>query len=84
MRNRWRIGVCFTFRNCACMLAKSLQLGLTLWDPVDCSLSGSSVHWILQARILEWVAIPFSRGSSRPIDQTCLSYLLIGRQVLYH
>ena len=36
----------------------------TLCDSVDCSLSGSSVHGILQARILEWVAISFSRGSS--------------------
>ena len=36
----------------------------TLCDPMDCSLRGSSVHGILQARILEWVAIPFSRGSS--------------------
>jgi len=36
----------------------------TLWDPMDCSPPGSSVHGILQARILEWVAIPFSRGSS--------------------
>ena len=40
--------------------AKLLQLCLTLCDPMDCSLSGSSVHGILQARILEWVAIPFS------------------------
>ena len=38
----------------------------TLCDPVDCSPPGSSVHGILQARIVEWVAIPFSRGSSRP------------------
>ena len=37
---------------------------LTVCDPMDCSLPGSSVHGILQARILEWVAIPFSRGSS--------------------
>ena len=36
----------------------------TLWDPMDCSLPGSSVHGIFQARILEWVAISFSRGSS--------------------
>ena len=42
------------------------QLCLTLCDPIDCSLSGSSVHQILQARILELVAIPFSRGSSCP------------------
>ena len=40
----------------------------TLGDPMDRSPSGSSVHGILQARILEWVAIPFSRGSSRPKD----------------
>ena len=39
---------------------------LTLCDAIDCSLLGSSVHGILQARILEWVAIPFSRGSSDP------------------
>ena len=40
------------------------QTCLTLCDPMDCSLPGSSVHGIFQARILEWVAIPFSRGSS--------------------
>ena len=57
----------------------------TLFDPVDCGLPGSSVHGILQAQILEWVAIPFSRGSSRPRDGThvsCISYS--GRQILYH
>ena len=42
------------------------QLCLTLCDPMECSLPGSSVHGILQARILEWVAISFSRESSRP------------------
>ena len=42
------------------------QLYLTLYDLVDCSPPGSSVHGISQARILEWVAVPFSRGSSRP------------------
>ena len=46
------------------------QLCLTLCDPVDHSLPSSSVHGILQARILEWIAIPFSRGSSPPKDQT--------------
>ena len=40
--------------------AKLLQLCLTLCDPMDCSLPGSSVHGILQARILEWVAMPSS------------------------
>ena len=42
------------------------QLCLTLCEPMDCSLPGSSVRGILQARILEWVAIPFSRESSQP------------------
>ena len=45
----------------------------TLWEPVDCSPPGSSVHGILQARILEWVAIAFSRGSSQPRDRTQVS-----------
>ena len=45
-----------------CMRDKSLQLCPTLCDPVDCSLPGSSVHGILQAIILEWVAMPSSRG----------------------
>ena len=45
----------------------------TLCDPMDCSSPGLSVHGILQARILEWVAIPFRRGSSRPRDQTQVS-----------
>ena len=48
------------------MRAKSIQSCLTLCDPMDCTPLGSSVYGILQARILEWVAIPSSRGSSRP------------------
>ena len=44
------------------------QSGLTLCDPTDCSPPGSSVHGILQARILGWVAVPFSRRSSQPRD----------------
>ena len=51
---------------------------LTLCKPVDCSLPGSSVHGILQARILEWVAISFSRGSSQPRDWTQVS-CIVGR-----
>ena len=47
----------------------------TLCDPVDCSPSGSSVRGILQARILEWVAISFSRGSSWPRDQNQVSHI---------
>ena len=45
----------------------------TLCDPMDCSLPGSSVHRIFQARVLEWVAISFSRGSSQPRDRTQVS-----------
>ena len=51
----------------------------TLCDPIDCSLPGSSVHGILQARILEWVPIPSSRGSSQCRDQTHISCLLPGQ-----
>ena len=47
---------------------KIAQLCLTLCDPVNCSPPGSSVHGILQARIMEWVAVPFSRGSPQPKD----------------
>ena len=47
----------------------------TLCDPVDCSLPGSSVHEIFQARILEWVAISFSRRSSQPRDRTWVSHI---------
>ena len=65
--------------------AETLQLRPTLCNPMDCSLLGSCVHGIPQARILEWVTIPFSRGSSQPRDQTHVSYVFcIGRQVLYH
>ena len=47
----------------------------TLCDPMDCSLPASSTHGIFQARILEWVAISFSRGSSRPRDRTQASHI---------
>ena len=52
----------------------------TLWDPMDYSLLGSLIHGILQARILEWVAISFSRGASQLRDQTRVSH--IARQTL--
>ena len=58
------------------MCTKLLQLCLTVSDPVDCSLPGFSVHGILQARILEWVAMPSSRKSSRPRDQTSISCIV--------
>ena len=57
------------------------QLCPTLCDPMDCSLPGSSVHGILQARILEWVAISFSRGSSQPRESN--PGLPHRRQMLY-
>ena len=51
-------------------------------NTMECSPPDSSVHGIFQARTLEWVAISFSRGSSQPRDQTCIS--CIGRWILYH
>ena len=51
----------------------------TLCDPKDCSLPGSSIYGIFQARILEWVAISFSRGSSQPRDWTRVSRI-VGRR----
>ena len=61
--------------------AKSLQSCPLLCDPMDCSPPGSSVHRLLQASILEWVAMPSSRGSSQPRDCTRFSYVsCIGRQ----
>ena len=55
-----------------------IQLCPTLWDPMDRNLPGSSVHRILQAKILRWVAVSFSRGSSRPRDQSQVSYIAGG------
>ena len=55
-----------------------LILSLTLWDPKGYSLPGSSAHGILQARILEWVVIPFSRESSWPRDWTQVSCIAGG------
>ena len=51
-------------------------------NPMDCSPPGSFIHGISQARILKWVSISFSRGSSQLRDWTCVS--CIGRQILYH
>ena len=51
------------------------QSCVTLCSPMDCSLPGSSIHGIFQARVLEWVAISFSRGSFQPRDGTWVSYI---------
>ena len=55
-----------------------------LWDPMDYSLLGSSVRGILQARLLEWVAIPFSRRSFQPRDQTQVSRIAGGFFTMSH
>ena len=62
-----------------CMCTKLLQSCLTLCDPLGCSLPGFSVHGILQARILEWIAMPFSRTSSQQGLSLCLICLLHGQ-----
>ena len=61
-----------------CMHAKSLQSCPTLCDPMDYSLPVSSAHEIFQARILEWVAVCYSRGSSQPRDGEPMSPALAG------
>ena len=67
-----------------CVHAKSPPSCVILCDPMDCSPPGSSVHGIHQARILEWVAMYSSRGSSRPRDRTWVSYIsCAGIRVLY-
>ena len=66
---------CFLSDYSLCLVAQSC---LTLCDPMDCSLPGSSVRGILQARILQWVAIPSSRASSQPRDRTQFSLIAGG------
>ena len=63
---------------CVCVCLCVTQLCPTLCDPMDCSPPGSSVHGLLQARILEWLAITFSRRSSQPRDQTQVSCIAGG------
>ena len=68
-----------------CLPAQSFQLCPTLCNPMNCYLPVSSNHGILQARILEWVAVPSSRGPFQPRDRTHVSYIsCIDRQILYH
>ena len=62
-----------------CEVSEVAQSCPTLCHPMDCSLPGYSVHGIFQARILEWVAISFSEGSSRPRDRTRV-YCIVGRR----
>ena len=72
-------------QKCLLYVCVSAQLYIAIWDPMDWGLPSSSVHGVLQARILEWVAITYSRGSSRPRDQihvSCIS--CTGRWIIYH
>ena len=74
---------CFPWSNSITSLLIT-QLCPAVCNPTDCSPLGSSVHWILQANVLEWVAIPFSRGSAQPRDWTWVSCVsCIGRRILY-
>ena len=72
-----RVCVCV----CVCVCAQSLY-HVQLFDPTDYSQLGSFVDGAFQARILQWVAISYSKGSSPPRDQIGVS--CIGRQILYH
>ena len=64
----WEIGIyIYTLLGIKSKVAQSCP---TLGDPMDCSLPGSSIHGISEARILEWIAISFSRGSFQPRDGT--------------
>ena len=76
----------YSLRECVCVCVCVCDLVVsTLCDPVDCRLSGSSLHGIFQARILKWVAISYFRGSLRPRNQTHVSGIAyIGRWVLYY
>ena len=69
-KKRRKSSLILPLRDCCCLAAK---LCLTFCYPVDCNPPGSYVHGICQARILEWLAISSSRGSSQPRDQTCVS-----------
>ena len=81
----FKAGLEVTCRDALVVVVLVTQSCQILCDPMDGSLPGSSVHGILQARILEWVVLPFSEGSSQPRDRTHVSYLFcIGRQVLRH
>ena len=67
------LGICIVVCVCMCVCVWVAQLCQTICHPMDYSLPGFSVHGILQARILEWIAIPFSRGTSNLRDWTLVS-----------
>ena len=74
----WFLGQNVLFTNgCWCVCVLVTQSCLTLYDPMDYRLPSFSVHWILQAKILEWVAILFSRASFQPRDRTQVSCIVL-------
>ena len=89
----WETQLSVLMRVCVWGEGVHAQSCLTLCNPMDCYPPGSSAHGIFQARILEWVAMPSSRGTSWLRDWTCTSYIscmgiscisCVGRQILYH
>ena len=76
-KSKWNRHFLDVWFACVCFLVT--QLYLTLCDPMDCSPPGSSIHGIFQVKVLEWIAIGFSRGSSQPRDGTWVSRI-VGRR----
>ena len=76
-----KYSIAFTVPNTVCVCVCVCVLVTQSYDHMDCSSPGSSVHGILQARILEWIAIPISRGFSQPRDRTKVFSIL---KILYH
>ena len=68
-----KLNVCVCVCVCTCTCLDTQSCPTPFYNPLDYSLPGSPVHGIFQARILAWVAIAFSRGSSQPRDQACVS-----------
>ena len=84
-RERESVCVCVCVCVCACTRAHMLSHVWLFRDPMNCSPEGSFIHGIFQTRILEWVAVPSSRGSSWPRGWNWISGVSwIGRQILYH
>ena len=77
----FKIPILTSIRVCVCVLVA--QSYMTLCDTMDCSPTGFSVHGIIQARILEWIAISFPRGTSQSRDRTLVS-CITGRFFFYH
>ena len=75
IRDKWHSKITYSRLVQQKLWSEVTQLCMTLCDPMDCSPPGSSVHGIFQARILEWAAVPVSRESSQPRNQTQVSYI---------